>query len=350
MELASFDVIHTTDGFFAQARTAEYIARNGRIPLVTSFHTDTPSYTRIFTRQTLATLFGENSWLGRKLLNDWRLPEWKERQMLKRLARHVKTCSYALVTRKEDRLFAENLIGKERVHTLRLGIDRALFGPHRRNREEIERAYNIPPQRLVVLFVGRLDVGKNIYTLIAAMEQLLAEGLPLHLVTAGMGPAEQAIRARLGEHASVPGYVAPDDLARLYASADVLALCSEIEIRSMAGVEALASGCPVLVSEKSGVAQLFHHTPAMKVVSGGIEAWTEALRAFATDGATRAHMRNIARTYGKEHLSSWDEVLAEDLFAVWKKAYNEARQAREGETWAAKMKFMFGVNTGPTRV
>ena len=57
-ELAGYDVIHTTDAFFAFARTAESVSRRRGAPLTTSFHTDTPSYPRIFTRQTIEARFG----------------------------------------------------------------------------------------------------------------------------------------------------------------------------------------------------------------------------------------------------------------------------------------------------
>jgi glycosyltransferase involved in cell wall biosynthesis len=173
---------------------------------------------------------------------------------------------------------------------------------------------------ITALFVGRLDVGKNIYTLISAAEKLIAEGVPLHIITAGIGPAEKDLKQRLGNNVSVPGFVPPTELARLYASVDFLALTSEVEIRSMAGVEAMASGCPVLVSEKSGIADLFQRTPAMRVVNAGIENWTDALREFASDPKQRDNMRAAAIDYGEKHLASWHDVLDEDLFSIWKRA------------------------------
>lgn len=316
-ELPRYDLIHSTDGFFAFARTAERISRRHQIPLVTSFHTDTPSYTEIFTRDTIERLFGKSNPLSKMLIRGWRIPQRKRDGMLRRLTTHVRACQHAVVTRAEDEAFAGSLLGSERVHHLRLGIDRDMFGPHRRRRAEVEAEYGIPSGRLMVLFVGRLDVGKNIYTLIAAMEKLLAEGLPVHLVTAGIGPAESDLKKRLGANVSVPGFVEPGELGRLFASVDVLALTSEVEMRSMVGVEAMASGCPVLVAEKSGVAELFHHTPAMKVVSGGVAPWTEALREIATGPDLLQTMRAEAFAYSEKHLAGWEEVLAEDLFAVW---------------------------------
>jgi glycosyltransferase involved in cell wall biosynthesis len=327
-ELANYDVIHTTDGYFAFARTAERVSRAKRIPLVTSFHTDTPSYTRIFTRQTIEKLVGKN-WLGRKLLRDWNIPEQQGQAMERRLARHVGLCRAALVTREEDHRLAENILGPARAHHLRLGVDKEMFGPHRADRTGIERDYAIPAGRIIILFVGRVDVGKNIYTLVDAIEKGIAQGLPLHLVTAGQGPAIGNVKRRLGAHASVPGFVPPEELARLYASVDGLALVSEVEIRSMAGVEAMASCCPVLVSRKSGVAELFEHTPAMREVESGIDNWAEALRAFATDAGARASMRTAALDYSRGNLATWHQVLAEDLLNVWREAALSARAANK---------------------
>jgi hypothetical protein len=45
--LADADVIHTTDAYFAYARTAMRVSRRRSIPLTTSIHTDTPSYVPI---------------------------------------------------------------------------------------------------------------------------------------------------------------------------------------------------------------------------------------------------------------------------------------------------------------
>lgn len=319
-ELRAYDVIHTTDGFFAFAKTAEKISRRYAIPLVTSFHTDTPSYARIFTRQTIKKIFG-NGTLGQWLTEGLQLPEKQAAKMERRLKQHVSACQNALVTRAEDHQLAESILGFAHVHHLRLGVNKAMFGPHRRDKNILVTKFGIPQDALTFLFVGRLDIGKNIYTLIEALEQLIAQGHKLHLITAGIGPASTDLRQRLGSHVSIPGFVPPDELAQLYASVDALALCSEVEIRSMAGVEALASGCPVLVARKNGVAELFNHTPAMMQVESGSAAWTEALRTFITNAGVQENMRQTALDYGRTQLAEWQNVLTEDLFSVWQNAF-----------------------------
>lgn len=326
--LPQYDVIHTTDGFFAFAQTAANISYQNDIPLVTSFHTDTPSYTRIFTHQTLDKLFSWCAPLRNLLVDTFKIPERKERDMMQKLRTHVTHCDHALVTRREDHDFAEAILGADHVHHLRLGIDKNLFNPARRDRTALEKTYNIPDNKIILLFVGRVDIGKNIYTLVHAMTRLIAKGLPLHLVVAGKGPASTDVKNILGENVTLAGYVMPDDLAKLYASVDGLALSSEVEIRSMAGVEAMASGCPVLVSAKSGVAVLFNNTPAMQVVESGEDHWAAAIEEFATNPTKRAAMRDAALDYSANHLARWIDILTDDVFAVWQKAArNEAPRA-----------------------
>jgi glycosyltransferase involved in cell wall biosynthesis len=293
---------------------------------VTSFHTDTPSYTRIFTRQTIEKLTGRWPSLTNKLVKDWNVPERQGKNMEHKLAEHLRSCRYALVSRPEDQDFAEQILGSTRVKPLRLGIDKNMFGAHRADRTGVLRDYGIAPDSTVALFVGRVDIGKNIYTLIEAAEALIKNGAKLHVIVAGVGPAMEDARLRLGVHASLPGYVQPEELARLYASVDVLTLTSEVEIRSMVGGEALVSGCPVLVSETSGVAPLFHNTPAMQVVESGVDSWTKALGDFVADQGKRDLMRMAAMNYGQNYLASWQDVLSVDLLPVWQRAAAEARQ------------------------
>lgn len=325
-ELTQYDLIHTTDGYFAFARTAAKVTRKNNIPLTTSFHTDTPSYTRIYTRQTLESLTGRWPRLKKKLVEDWNLPERQGRGMERKLAEHIRACRIAFVTREQDEATAMSILGSGKVKQLRLGIDKVMFGTHCADRNNVLREHNISPDRVVALFVGRVDIGKNIYTLIEAAEKLLAKGVPLHIMVAGVGPAEDDVRRRLGSNATLLGYVKPDQLARLYASVDVLTLTSEVEIRSMVGGEAMVSGCPILVSKKSGIAPLFHNTPAMQEVESGADSWAKALGDFVADPGRRQLMRMAAINYGDSFLASWHTILSDDLFPVWQKTIEESRR------------------------
>jgi glycosyltransferase involved in cell wall biosynthesis len=195
-----------------------------------------------------------------------------------------------------------------------------MFGPHRRDIAGVRRDYAIPEARVVALFVGRVDVGKNVPILMEAAARAIASGAPLHLVVAGVGPMTEDLARRLGGHVSLPGFVRPDELARLYASVDFLALPSEVEIHSMATIEAIASGCPAVVARAAGSTPLFGDTPAVLAVDDGPQDWAAAMRDLAADPERRAAMRWAALAYSDGRLASWRQALNEDLLPGWKAA------------------------------
>jgi len=112
-----------------------------------------------------------------------------------------------------------------------------------------------PPVR--VLCVGRLVADKNLATLIAAFAAAGFAWDEAELVVAGTGPLEEELRAAAsasGARVSFCGYVAPRELPRLYASADVMALVSSYEPFGVTMREAAAAGLALLCSTRAGAA------------------------------------------------------------------------------------------------
>jgi glycosyltransferase involved in cell wall biosynthesis len=109
---------------------------------------------------------------------------------------------------------------------------------------------------LTLFSISRLVPRKNVHLLIAAVEQLVAEGAPLSLVVAGTGPEEARIRA-LAEQSSgavrFVGFIDEERKRSLLAETDVFVQLSTREGLSIATLEALASGVPCLVSNLPGV-------------------------------------------------------------------------------------------------
>jgi glycosyltransferase involved in cell wall biosynthesis len=324
-ELPRYDLIHATDGFFAFARTAERVARAHGIPMTSSLHTDTPAYARLFTRQAIDALCARQPWLRRKLVEDWRVPERQGARMDRRLARHLRQCAHAFVSLAGDQSLAQGALGADRVSLMRIGVDKAMFGPHRRDSAGVRRDYGIPEDRVIALFVGRVDAGKNVGALREAAAQAVAAGAPLHLIVAGLGPMVEELAQTLGERVSLPGFVDPDELARLYASVDFFALPSEVEIHSMAAVEAIASGCPAMVARAAGSTALFGATPAVLAVDGGAPNWAAAIRDLAACPERREAMRRAALAYRDARLASWGEALYEDFLPGWRAALSDKR-------------------------
>jgi glycosyltransferase involved in cell wall biosynthesis len=324
--LASYDLIHTTEAFFAFSRTAMRMARRHDIPLVNSVHTNTPEYARLFTAQTIARIFGEGR--ATALLRDrLAVPRLVEAHMQRQLTRHQQECDFSLVSRPEQLDAALDVTGG-RAALLRRGIDHAGFNPRNGNRAWLERCYGIPRDRFVVVFAGRLNLGKNVLLLAEAMATLVARGETVHLVCAGDGDLRTTIENALGDAVTCPGVLESDELARLYAAADLFGFPSQIEECANVVLEATASGLPSLVAAEGGMARAIREgETGLALPADDPAAWAAAIAALAADRQRLATMKRAARRYAEQHLPSWSDVLAEDLLPRWHDAVASRRSA-----------------------
>jgi len=325
-ELPKYDVIHTTEGFFAFARTAERVARWNQTPLTTSFHTDTPAYAEVFTQETIRSLLGKR--FGGWLDGFFRISMQERASKTRRLRTHLKNCAAILAMRAEDIILAQNVAGKDKIKPMRLGVDKKLFAPQLSAREAIQQEYAIPAEKFLVLFVGRIDAGKNAHILIQACADALAQGTELHLLMAGLGPISEEAQAKLGSHVTLAGFVEPQKLAQFYAAADCLAIASDIEIGGMIGVEALACGCPVLVTRQNRMAEICGNPPAMQNVESGITPWTQALLGLTNNKEKQTFLHEAALAFRQNNLASWGDVLKEDFLSVWQQVAAEKKHVR----------------------
>ena len=317
--LGGHDVIHTTDAYFAYAHTAMHAARRRGTPLVTSVHTNTPQYARIFTTQTVERLCGKGP-ASRFLVERLGVARYAERRMLRQLAQHQSACAGVLVSRPEQIAPAQEATHGP-VTLLRRGVDRAFFSPAKLDRAWLADRYGIARDRIVVLFAGRINRSKNVMLLADALAELVAGGAPLHLFCAGDGEQRATVQARLGAHVTCPGMLDPETLARVYASADLFAFPSPVEECANVVLEALASGLPVLVASESGMGRVvIDGETGFALPSGAGFAWTRYIALLARDHNRRLLMAHRARRYAEQHLPSWAEVLGEDLLPQWQQA------------------------------
>nr|WP_255430266.1 glycosyltransferase [Streptomonospora sp. PA3] len=118
-------------------------------------------------------------------------------------------------------------------------------------RARIRRRLGVP-DRPTLAFVGRLDAEKNIGDLVEALAHITVPGT--QLVVAGAGPQrphlEELARSRgVDDRVHLLGFVPDADLPDVYHAADVFAIAGTAELQSIATLEAMASGLPVVAAD-----------------------------------------------------------------------------------------------------
>ncbi len=133
----------------------------------------------------------------------------------------------------------------ERIGRWERGVDVSRFDPALRDPASL-------PGELSVLYAGRLTTEKGVDLLADAFLAAHAADPRLHLVLAGGGPEEDALRARLGSSATFLGWLEGERLARAYASADIFLFASRTDTFGQVLLEAQASGLPVVAVAEGG--------------------------------------------------------------------------------------------------
>jgi glycosyltransferase involved in cell wall biosynthesis len=172
------------------------------------------------------------------------------------------------------------------------GIDVKLY-EHGKHDPAIRRKFNVPENCPLVLNVGRLSEEKRLDVLLNAVAQMKSKA---HIALAGSGPLEanlrmQAATLQIDDQVSFLGFVADDDLLALRHDADIFVISSEAELQSLATMEAMACGLPIIAANAWALPELVEqHQNGILFEPGNCEELASALDCLCGNPTLRQHM------------------------------------------------------------
>jgi phosphatidylinositol alpha-1,6-mannosyltransferase len=181
----------------------------------------------------------------------------------------------------------------------------------------------------VVLFFGGLKPRKNLPLLLDVWAPLAASHPNARLLVAGGGPLLGALRERaaaMGLAGSVrfTGYVPEADKPAHYNLADVFLFPSAMEGFGLAVVEAMASGLPVVASNRGSIPELVVDGEGGFVCDAAAAApFVERVQRLISDRPLReklgaANVERAAREFRWETCVRRTRALYEDAVAAWR--------------------------------
>lgn len=167
--------------------------------------------------------------------------------------------------------------------------------------------------KITILCVGRLIERKGQHFLLRAFASLRNDSThPINLVLVGTGDAEEslhrlAIELGVADAVAFAGFVARDNIAEFYHQADIFVLPSKDEGMSIALLEAMACGLPVVVTDSGGTEELVKKGTNGEVIPwGNVPELTRALATLVEDQQARYRMGNESRQIAERF--SWTAV------------------------------------------
>jgi glycosyltransferase involved in cell wall biosynthesis len=164
--------------------------------------------------------------------------------------------------------------GFQNVRLWSRGVDTSIFRP-----QESRRLDTDPP---IYLYVGRVAVEKNV-------EAFLSLDLPGSKWVVGTGPAIEGIKARYPQ-VNYLGLLDREELAKVYAAADVLVFPSRTDTFGLVLLEAMACGLPVAAYPVTGPRDVIGDSAAGALHEDLRTACLEALKLKREDAVARARL------------------------------------------------------------
>lgn len=206
---------------------------------------------------------------------------------LRRLSGCILNYHYATTVIGCGRLAGERVFGKFNMYrkkavVLPNAIDTKKFGYNQEVRT-VMRDYLHVENKYVVGMVARLAHQKN-HMFVLDFFRSIAKDMPCaHLLLVGNGPDEQMIKEYM-EANNMSSYVTMlgrrDDVNRLYQAIDVFIMPSLYEGFPVAAVEAMASGLPVMLSDK--ITKELDFSSSVQYMPLKKQAWIRAIKEAST--------------------------------------------------------------------
>ena len=183
-----------------------------------------------------------------------------------------------------------------------------------------------------ILFVGTIEPRKNLPTLFAAYERLVAKRPDAPALVLAGGTVEQSdsiladLRSRkaIASRVELRGYVNDPERQSLYASASMLILPSFHEGFGMPAVEAMHAGVPVIVSTGGALPEVVG-AAGITADPGDIAGFAEAMERLLIDSDERE--RRITAGRERARRFSWSSSAA-TLLDAYRDAYARRRLSR----------------------
>jgi len=184
------------------------------------------------------------------------------------------------------------------------------------------KKYNIPTDLPIVSYVGRMDAEKHLSVLVYALDRVL-KSVDVHMLAVGDGSDADNVKALsrelgIADKITFTGRVSDEDLESLHRVGTVFAMPSPAELQSIATLEAMASGKPVVAVDAGALREL-----CQDGVNGYLcdqdndEQIADGIVKILTDDEKRrdfsAASLKIAKTHDIQHTLDQFTAIYEDL-------------------------------------
>jgi glycogen synthase len=281
----NFDIIHGHDWLVAYC--AKVVKEVYKIPLVTTMH---------------ATEFGRNNGINTEIQRYIHSTE----KYLAEISNKLIVCSNFMLSQVSEIFEIKN----DKVKIIPNGVEQVSCS--KTDLYEFRKQYATVDEK-IVFYIGRLVFEKGVQFLIKAIPKILETNYKTKFVIAGTGPMADELKhitkkLELEDKVLFTEYIEEENKNMLYRAADVSVFPSLYEPFGIVALEAMEAGCPVVVSDVGGLAEIVEDgITGIKAIPGSDQSIADNIIKVLSNDELKTNLSRNARKLIEEEYS-WEKV------------------------------------------
>ena len=314
-ELKNYNLIHSTDQLHCMAKTAKLASKIWRIPLTTSYHTDTPSYTEYYVLEILKKL---PNFLNKLLIKKFKVHKKVANSQKEKINKYIKNCKFSFFNddfSNKQLSFLKN--NKIKVGQISRGIDKKIFFKKNINKKSFFNKYKINQNNKLIFFCGRIHKLKGAILLAKINKILLEEGCNVTTVMAGENIHGEECLNVCNKKLLILDYLNQTEVSKFYNICDLFVFPSIFETGPQVVLEARACGAVCVVSKDGGGKRIKKNGEDGVILNNqSPENWSREIIKLLRNKKKIQLMKEKVQL--SNNYPAWEDIFYDIFFEEWK--------------------------------
>ena len=273
-ELKKYDLIHTTDQLFSMSKTAKLASFIWKIPLTTSYHTDTPSYTKHYILKMFSSY---PSFLSSIFIKKIKLHQKISENQKIRIQKYFNFCEKVMIDFKTLSKDFSKIKKSKKLVNLERGINKEVFKKIKINKRNFYEKFKIPLENKILFFCGRIHELKGANFLAKIHKNLREKGVRVTTILTGEDIHGDECKKIGGQNLIITNYLNQNEVASFMNVCDLFVFPSLYETGPQVVMEAKSCGALCLVSPNGGGKHIRHNFDGIIIRKYLINEWVKEI-------------------------------------------------------------------------
>ena len=312
--LKKFDLIHTTDQLFTMAKTAKKVSRKFKIPLTTSFHTDTPSYSEFYVKKILNYF--------PRLISNFMISKLKLHKSVKykqeiKIVDFFKYCKKVMINKSISFSSYSKDYDSKKIIYLERGVDKKIFKKRKVDKKKFLKRYNLSVNSKIIFFCGRIHELKGALFLAKIHNSLQSKGHNVSTFLAGENLQGDKCKKIGGKNLFILDYLSEKEISIMMNLSDFFIFPSLYETGPQVILEAKACESVCIVSPGGGGREIKKNGEDGVVIDKyDVDTWCKKIANLMSNTKTSNLIKKKLKNDNSQ--KSWKDIYFLQFDSKWK--------------------------------